>query len=72
MIKIYYNNKPPKRSNKKQVEKLEVLIIKNEEIDELLEEIHRRDKFDTEFGIDDDVNEGNTIDSDNSEHINGE
>ena len=52
---INKNNKLPKRCNKKQAEKLESLRIRNDDIDELLQELFRRDKFDTEFGIEDDV-----------------
>ena len=54
-IKIDKNNKLPKRCNKKQVEALGALLIRNDDIDELLEEIFRRDKFDTEFAIEDGV-----------------
>ena len=54
-IKIDKNNKLPKRCNKKQVEELGALLIRNDDIDELLEEIFRRDKFDTEFAIEDGV-----------------
>ena len=35
--------------------KFGALIIRNDDIDELLEEIFRRYKFDTEFGIEDGV-----------------
>ena len=51
---------------------MEALGIKNKDIDKLLDKIHKRDKFDTEFEIeDDDVNEDDTINLDNSEDING-
>ena len=34
---------------------MDALIIRNDNIDKLLEEIFRRDKFDTDFGIKDGV-----------------
>ena len=53
------------------MEKFGALSIKNEDISEILEEIHRSDKFDTEFGIEDcDVNKDDTINSNKSEDIN--
>ena len=55
MMKIDKKNKLSKRCNKKQAEKLGALIIRNDDIDELLEERLRRDKFATEFGIEDDI-----------------
>ena len=55
MIKIDKNNKLQKRYINKQAEKLGALRIRNDDIDELLEKIIRRNKFDTEFGIEDDV-----------------
>ena len=54
MMKIDYNNKISKRCNKNHMGTLEALIIGNEDIDALLEKMHRRDKFDTDFGIEDD------------------
>lgn len=46
-----------KKCNKRQAKKLAALRIKNENIYELVEEIHKRNKFDIEFGIEeDDVN----------------
>ena len=50
-MKLDKNNKLPKRCNKKQANKLGALRIKNDDINELLEEIFRRDKCDTELGI---------------------
>ena len=38
------------------MEKLGVFKIRNNDTVELLEEIFRKDKFDTGFGIEDDVN----------------
>ena len=47
------------------------LRIVNEDIDKLLEEWHRRDKFDTEFVIEDnDSNEDDSINLDKSKNIN--
>ena len=54
-IKIDKNNKIPKRCNKKQRENVGLLIIRNDGIYELLEEMFRRDKFGTEFGIENGV-----------------
>ena len=54
-IKIDKNNKIPKRCNKKQRENVGLLIIRNDGIYELLEEMFRRDKFETEFGIENGV-----------------
>ena len=57
MIKIDHNIKLTKKCNKRQAGKLAALRIKNEDTYELVEEIHRRDKFDIEFRIEDnDVN----------------
>ena len=47
----------------KEVEIFWILRIRNDNIDELLEEILRRDKFDAEFEIEDGI--------DNSEDVNG-
>ena len=55
MMKIDKKNKLSKRCNKKQVEKLGALIIRNDDIDELLEKRLTRDKFTIEFGIEDDI-----------------
>ena len=47
------------------------LRIVNEDIDKLLEEWHRRDKFDTEFVIEDnDSNEDDSINLEKSKNIN--
>ena len=54
MMNIDKNNKLTKKCNKKQVEKLGALEIRNDDIDELL--ILRRDKFNTKLGIEDGVN----------------
>ena len=55
MMNIDKYNKLPKRRNKNQAENLEYLRIRNDDIDELLEETFIRDKFDTKFGIEDGV-----------------
>ena len=47
MMKIDKNNKLLKMCNKKEAEKLGALRIGNDDIDEPLEKIIRRDKFDT-------------------------
>ena len=49
LMKIDKNNKLPKRCNKKQTENSGALRIRNDDIDEILEEIFGRNKFDTEF-----------------------
>ena len=49
--KISGNNKLPKRYNKKKGIELGALRIREEDIDELIEEIRRRYKFDEEFNI---------------------
>ena len=36
------------------MENLRALWLRNDDIDELLEEIYKRNKFDTEFGMEDD------------------
>ena len=41
----------PKRCNKKEAKTLGAIRISNANIDELIEEIHRRDKLDTDFDI---------------------
>ena len=48
-------NELPKRRNKNQAENLGYLRIRNDDIDELLEETFIRYKFDTKFGIEDGV-----------------
>ena len=56
---------------KNQAEKFGALIISNDNIDELLEDIHRRDKFNIVFGIeDDDVSKHNSSNSGKSEDTN--
>ena len=47
MIKIYKINTLPKICKKREVTKLESQRMSNDDIDELLEEIHRKDKLDT-------------------------
>ena len=49
MIKKNKINILPKRCKKKKATKLGAQKRRNEDIDELLKEIHRRDKLDTEF-----------------------
>ena len=51
VIKIHIYDKLPKKYNEKYAGKLEDLKISNDNADKLLEEIHRRYKFDTEFDI---------------------
>ena len=51
MMKIDKINTLPKRCKKREAIKLGAQIMSNEDIDELLDEIHRRDKLDTEFYI---------------------
>ena len=51
MIKIDKINILPKRCNKKEAKKLGAIRMSNDNIDELIEEIHRRDKLDTDFDI---------------------
>ena len=43
------NNKLPKGCNNKKIKELEAIRIREEDIDELIEEIRRRDQFDEEF-----------------------
>ena len=54
LIMITKDNKLPKGCNKRKAEELGVVRIREEDIDELLEEIRRRDQFDEEFDIDND------------------
>ena len=59
--------------NKKQAENLESLKIKDDDIYELLQEINRKDEFDIEFeNKDDTIREDDTLNSDKTEHINGD
>ena len=59
--------------NKKQAENLEALKIKDDDIYELLQEINRKDEFDIEFEKKDDtIREDDTLNSDKTEHINGD
>ena len=51
IMKIDKINTLPKRCMKKEATKLGSQRMSNEDIDELSEEIHRRDKLDTEFDI---------------------
>ena len=51
MIKIDKINILPKRYNKKEAKELGAIKMINDNIDELIEEIHRRDKLDTDFDI---------------------
>lgn len=50
---INKTNQLSKRWNRNQAETLGVLIIRNKNTDDLKEEIHRGDKLDMEFGIED-------------------
>ena len=54
LIMITKDNKLPKGYNKRKAEELGVVKIRKEDIDELLEEIRRRDQFGEEFDIDND------------------
>ena len=49
--KISENNKLPKGFNKKKEKELGALRIRDENIDELIEEIRRKDQFDEDFDI---------------------
>ena len=49
--KISENNKLPKGFNKKKGKELGALRIRDENIDELIEEIRRKDQFDEDFDI---------------------
>ena len=51
MIKIDKVHTLPKRFKKKEATKLGAIRMSNEDIDELLEEIHKRDKLDIDFDI---------------------
>ena len=51
MMKIDKINILPKRCKKKEAKKLGDIRMSNDNIDELIEEIHRRDKLDTDFDI---------------------
>ena len=51
MMKIDNISILPKRCKIKEATKLGAIRMRNEDINELLEEIHRRDKLDTEFYI---------------------
>ena len=51
MTKIDKINTLPKRCKKKEATKLGAIRMSNEDIDELLQEIHVRDKLDTYFDI---------------------
>ena len=51
MMKIDKINILPKRCKKKEAKKLGDIRMNNDAIDELIEEIHRRDKLDTDFDI---------------------
>ena len=59
MTKINKKHKFPKWCNKNQAEKLRTLSIRNHYIDEILEEIFRRDKLYTEFGIENSIDYSN-------------
>ena len=48
---ILENNKLPKECNKKKEKELGMLRIREEDIDELIEEIRRREQFNEEFDI---------------------
>ena len=61
MIKIDKKNTLPKRRNKKQAGKFGALRMSNKDTDKILEEIHRRDKLDTEFDIEYDGEDTNSI-----------
>jgi len=54
LIMITNDNKLPKGYNKRKTEELGAVRIREEDIDELLENIRRRDQFDEEFDIDSD------------------
>ena len=66
---IVNDNTLSKRCNKK-AEQLGALKIDNDDIDEPLEEIYRRDKFDTIFDKEDNSNEEDHINSDKFEDNN--
>ena len=52
IVEILDNNKVPKGYNKEKAKVLETLRRKEDDIDELIGEIRRRDKFDEELDID--------------------
>ena len=60
LIMTTKDNKVPKGCNKSKAEELGVVRIREEDIDELLEEIESRDIFDEEFDIDNDEKITNT------------
>ena len=60
LIMTTKDNKVPKGCNKSKAEELGVVRIREEDIDELLEEIESRDIFDEEFNIDNDEKITNT------------
>ena len=51
MMKIDRINTLPKGCKKQEATKLGAIRMSNEDINELLEEMHRRDKLDTDFDI---------------------
>ena len=51
LIMITKDNKLPKGYNKRKAEELWAVRMREEDIDELLEEIRRRDQFDENFDI---------------------
>ena len=51
IMKIDKINILPKRCKKKEAKKLGAIRMSNDIIDEIIEEIHRRDKLDTNFDI---------------------
>ena len=51
MMKIDKINILPKRCNKKEATNLGAIRMSNDNIDDIIEEIHRRDKLDTYFDI---------------------
>ena len=51
LVEISNNNKLAKRCNKKKAKYLGVLKIEEEDVDELIEEIRKRDQFDEELDI---------------------
>ena len=64
LIMITKDNKLPKGCNKRKDEELGAVRIREENIDELLEEIRGRDQFDEEFDIDNDekITDTNEVD----------
>ena len=51
LIMLTKDNKLSKRCNKRKTEEFETVIIREEDIYELLEEMRKRDQFDEEFDI---------------------